>query len=110
MNAPSRFGPEIRERHGMVGFFDILGFKHILERKELSNVVNLIRGIRSVCHEFKTYHDDNWGPSDFGFTFLSDSIIITTNLDAAKETSKPYAWVISELLARLFEEGLPTRG
>ena len=103
--------------NGLVGFFDILGYKSLLLNNETAQTVPIIRdAFIDVIAKLKQatgmvgHIDDSLAPK---YIIFSDSILVHARLDVPKWKDLAMLFFLQacqQVVGRLFLEGLPLRG
>jgi hypothetical protein len=116
---------DIKQKYGLIGFFDILGYTNIIENNEIEKVAEIvgeklvkIPGLAQtkILEPVKDKQQSQWKvlAEKVSWLAFSDIILLTMPLD--RDSAKPeLEWFVfllfCEALNRtMFDEGLPLRG
>jgi len=96
---------------GLIGFFDVLGYKSIIENNPIGEVISIVHTIQKTVDEHQKYLDE-W--ADYcGHVLFSDSILVYAPFSEPRNEHKNTGLIAefcAGLLNDLFWAGLPTRG
>jgi len=117
---------------GQVAFFDILGYKNIINNNKIESVAELIscelleipnRVHKFIRKKFSALLEDNKKALDnldekLSVVLISDSILLTLNIDKngyGDSEKTIWSWLIfiiacRKLMTTMFEQGLPVKG
>jgi hypothetical protein len=125
MKQPESVYEENGARRGLVGFFDLLGYKSIAENNTIAELISVVRTIQKTIKESleklnatEEFLDQVLPPlenySPINHVVFSDSILAYTGLSESDRERHAQAAVFNEfcssLMSRLFWAGLPVRG
>ena len=112
--------------HGLVGFFDILGYQNIINNNELEDVVVIISEIINknpgvVKESLKNYFPEGYNDSfvqGIKIELISDSLLLLFPIEGLKELKLSdiikgtisFLEYVSLLTEAMFDKGLPLRG
>ena len=103
---------EILTKHGLVAFFDILGYKNILSAHSAEEALKIVNAsMLQSLKEAKKQYSVISKPDAF---VISDSILLSLPLESETASTSPAAimflFFCAALMTSLLTRGLPTRG
>lgn len=113
----SEIAPEgLDTQHGLVGFFDVLGYRKLNENSQIKEAVLVIRGILESTRRSQKANDFVGTLVDQTFcehVVFSDSILVYSSFNKSRDQATSagmFASYCSGLITELFWAGLPVRG
>jgi hypothetical protein len=98
-------------QEGLVGFFDILGYKSLIENNSIHEMVIIVKTIQEIVDSHQKILEE-WA-SECGHVMFSDSILVYAPL-SDPQTEHKNSGLVAEfcagILNDLFWGGLPVRG
>jgi hypothetical protein len=111
MNKPAGSSETASAQRGLIGFFDVLGYRSIIENNPIGEVIPIVKKIQDTLDEHQKHLND-WADS-CGHVMFSDSIVVYAPFSEAETRHKNagfFAEFCAGLLNDLFWAGLPVRG
>ena len=106
----------IDTQHGLVGFFDVLGYQKINENSQIKEAVLVVRRILETTRKSQKANDFVGTLVDQTFcehVVFSDSILVYSSFKKSRDqatSAAMFASYCSGLITELFWAGLPVRG